>query len=81
MARTMRATSAAVLTADLFPPPAHEMLIERRAAEIHAEIKAMAAHAHAATKESFDRIQAFQNRSRAQRRRFLRYRLLTGGRT
>lgn len=67
--------------ADLFPPPAHEMLIERRAAEFQAEIKAMAELARREINERFDRILAFHHRSAAQKRRFYRYRLLTGGRT
>jgi hypothetical protein len=67
------------MTPDLFPPPAHEVLIERRAAEIQRELSAMARAALVELNERFDRIRAFANRSVAQRRRFLRIRQLLGG--
>lgn len=57
---------------DMFPTPDFEQLIERRAAEIRAEIAVMAARAI----EEIDRRLAFFNRSQAQRRRFERYRQL-----
>lgn len=56
----------------LFPPDPVEALIERLAAEAHAEIARMVA----AALEAVDRHIAFIHRSRAQRRRFERYREL-----
>lgn len=59
----------------LFPPDPVEVLIERLAAEADAEIKAMVRSAL----EEVDRRIAFIHRSRAQRRRFERYRQLEQG--
>lgn len=56
----------------LFPPDPVEALIERRAAEIMAEIQQMVRAAH----EAIDRRIAFYHRSLAQKRRFARYRAL-----
>lgn len=63
---------------DLFPPPAHELLADRLHAEHQAALRAFAAQQLRAVNDRLDLAQAFKNRSVAQRRRFLRYRQLTG---
>lgn len=57
---------------DLFPPPAHEVLADRLCAEHKAAQQLQAVN------DRLDLALAFKNRSVAQRRRFLRYRQLTG---